>query len=99
MTGIDDVIVMSHDYRALHVGLEVAEEVDAVLYVSYVVTNASWSSAYDIRVFTKDKNMKVQYSPPFSLSLSLSLSPVPFSFSHSSNASGPVLWFDQTTNW
>ena len=39
-----------------------------MLYVSYVVTNASWSSAYDIRVFTKDKNMKVH------LSLSLSLS-------------------------
>lgn len=45
--------------RAVHVGLEASEEVDAVLYVSYVVTNASWSSAYDIRVFTKDKNMKV----------------------------------------
>ena len=41
---------------------------DAVLYVSYVVTNASWSSAYDIRVFTKDKNMKVI--------LSLSLIPI-----------------------
>ena len=39
-----------------------------LLYVSYVVTNASWSSVYDIRVLTKDKNMKV------SLSLSLSLS-------------------------
>ena len=47
--------------RAVHVGLEASEEVDAVLYVSYVVTNASWSSVYDIRVFTKDKNMKVQY--------------------------------------
>ena len=46
-------------HRAVHVGLEAPEEVDAVLYVSYVVTNASWSSAYDIRVFTKDKNMKV----------------------------------------
>ena len=46
-------------YRAVHVGLEASEEVDAVLYVSYVVTNASWSSAYDIRVFTKDKSMKV----------------------------------------
>ena len=49
-------------YRAVHVGLEASEKVDAVLYVSYVVTNASWSSAYDIRVFTKDKNMKVQYT-------------------------------------
>ena len=49
-------------HRAVHVGLEASEEVDAVLYVSYVVTNASWSSAYDIRVFTKDKTMKVQYS-------------------------------------
>ena len=49
-------------HRAVHVGLEASEEVDAVLYVSYVVTNASWSSAYDIRVFTKDKNMKVSLS-------------------------------------
>ena len=49
-------------HRAVHVGLEASEEVDAMLYVSYVVTNASWSSAYDIRVFTKDKNMKVSLS-------------------------------------
>ena len=49
-------------FRAVHVGLEAPEEVDAVLYVSYVVTNASWSSAYDIRVFTKDKNMKVLHA-------------------------------------
>ena len=64
-----DMVVVYFDLcccRAVHVGLEVAEEVDAVLYVSYVVSNASWSSAYDIRVFTKDKSMKV-------LSLSLSL--------------------------
>ena len=32
------------------------------LIVSYVVSNASWSSAYDVRVFTKDKAMKV-YTP------------------------------------
>ena len=58
--------------RAVHVGLEVAEEVDAVLYVSYVVSNASWSSAYDIRVFTKDKSMKV---PSLSLSFPLLSTP------------------------
>ena len=44
----------------LHVGLEAAEEGDATLTVSYVVSDASWSSAYDVRVFTKDKTMKVE---------------------------------------
>ena len=43
----------------LHVGLEAAVEGDATLIVSYVVSNASWSSTYDVRVFTKDKTMKV----------------------------------------
>ncbi len=46
--------------RTLHVGLEAAEEGEAILFVSYVVTNASWSSSYDVRVFTKDKTMKVR---------------------------------------
>ena len=45
--------------RAVHVGLEARAETEAILYLSYVVTNASWSSAYDARVFTKDKLMKV----------------------------------------
>ena len=45
--------------RAVHVGLEARAETKAILYLSYVVTNASWSSAYDARVFTKDKLMKV----------------------------------------
>ncbi|XP_064396719.1 protein F37C4.5-like isoform X2 [Halichondria panicea] len=47
--------------RTLHVSLEAAEEGEAILFVSYIVTNASWSSSYDVRVFTKDKTMKVQY--------------------------------------
>ena len=29
------------------------------LFISYVVFNASWSPSYDLRVFTKDKSMKV----------------------------------------
>ncbi len=56
-------------YRTLHVGLEAAEEGEAILFISYVVTNASWSSSYDVRVFTKDKTMKVKsithYCPVF----------------------------------
>ena len=60
---LNELLLHSVCPRAVHVGLEASEEVDAVLYVSYVVTNASWSSAYDIRVFTKDKNMKVSLSP------------------------------------
>ena len=44
---------------SVRVGLEVSEETDVSLVVSYVVSNASWSSAYDVRVFTKDRTMKV----------------------------------------
>ena len=32
---------------------------DVHLKVSYVVSCAAWSSSYDVRVFTKDKTMKV----------------------------------------
>ena len=46
-------------YRAVHVGLEAAAEMKVTLFLSYVVTNASWSAAYDARVFTKDKLLKV----------------------------------------
>ena len=49
----------THTHSTLHIGLKAPEETDAVIFVSYVVTNASWSSAYDVRVFTKDKSMKV----------------------------------------
>ena len=45
--------------RSVHIGLETSEEVEGVLFVSYVVSQASWSSSYDVRVFTKDKAMKV----------------------------------------
>ena len=41
------------------ISLEASEVCDVVLLVSYVVSNASWSSSYDVRVFTKDKTMKV----------------------------------------
>ena len=46
-------------YRTLHVGLEAMEEGPVDLFVSYIVSDASWSSSYDVRVFTKDKTMKV----------------------------------------
>ena len=44
---------------SLRVSLEVQQDMSVSLIVSYVVSNASWSSAYDVRVFTKDKAMKV----------------------------------------
>ena len=34
-------------------------ETDITLLVSYVVSNASWSSAYDVRVLPVNKEMKV----------------------------------------
>ena len=39
------------------------------LVVSYVVSNASWASAYDARVFTKDKVMKVNATPSGSIGM------------------------------
>ena len=41
------------------ISLEASEVCDVALLVSYVVSNASWSSSYEVRVFTKDKTMKV----------------------------------------
>ena len=48
--------------RAIHIGLETTEETEGVLLLSYLVINASWSSAYDVRVFTKNKAMKARHS-------------------------------------
>ncbi|KAL5491212.1 hypothetical protein EMCRGX_G016458 [Ephydatia muelleri] len=47
--------------RCVHIGLEASEETDVTLLVSYVVSNASWSPAYDVRVLPVTKEMKVQY--------------------------------------
>ena len=47
-------------HSSLCVGLDAREKGDVTLVVSYVVSNASWSSAYDVRVFTKDRAMKVR---------------------------------------
>ena len=60
--------------RAIHVSLESEGKMDAVLYLSYVVSNASWSSTYDARVFTKDKTMKVNMSPIVVLRASVTVS-------------------------
>ena len=47
---------------SLQVSLETQQDMSVSLIVSYVISNASWSSAYDVRVFTRDKAMKV-YTP------------------------------------
>ena len=44
---------------SVHIGLEASMETDVTLLVSYVVCNASWSPAYDVRVFPITKEMKV----------------------------------------
>ena len=44
----------------MKVTLEAEQKVEIILVLSYVVSNASWSPAYDVRVFTKDKTMKVE---------------------------------------
>ena len=49
-------------FRTVKVTLGAEKDVDVRLFISYVVYNASWSPSYDLRVFTKDKSMKVAYT-------------------------------------
>ena len=46
-------------YRCVCISLEAAEDTDVTLALSYVVSSASWSPQYDLRVFSSDKTMKV----------------------------------------
>ena len=46
-------------YRCVCISLEAADDTDVVLALSYVVSSASWSPQYDLRVFSSDKTMKV----------------------------------------
>ena len=45
--------------RCVCISLEAADDTDVVLALSYVVSSASWSPQYDLRVFSSDKTMKV----------------------------------------
>ena len=49
--------------RLVRVFLETAMDTDVIMFLSYVVSNASWSSTYDVRVFSKvsEKILKMQY--------------------------------------
>eukprot|EP00731_Ephydatia_muelleri_P007217 Em0003g1465a len=47
--------------RSVHVGLDAAMETDVTIFVSYVVSNASWSPSYDVRVLPAEDLMRVQY--------------------------------------
>ena len=53
------VCILANMCSSVHIGLEASMETDVTLLVSYVVTNASWSPAYDVRVFPITKEMKV----------------------------------------
>ena len=44
---------------SVSISLDSGEPCDIQLLVSYVVSCAAWNSSYDVRVFTKDKTMKV----------------------------------------
>ena len=46
-------------YRCVCISLEAANDTDVELALSYVVSSASWSPQYDLRVFSNDKTMKV----------------------------------------
>ena len=47
--------------RLVRVFLETAMDTEVIMFLSYVVSNASWSSTYDVRVFSKvsEKILKV----------------------------------------
>ncbi|KAI8488186.1 protein F37C4.5-like isoform X8 [Branchiostoma floridae x Branchiostoma belcheri] len=47
--------------REVLVVLDTKEEARVELIVSYVVSKARWAPKYDMRVFTKDSAMKIQY--------------------------------------
>ena len=46
--------------RVLCVLLDVIKDTEVQLKVSYVVSKAMWSPKYDLRVFSKDGQMKVR---------------------------------------
>ena len=50
--------IISH-HRSVHIGLDAAVETDVSLYISYVVSNSSWSPSYDIRVLPDENLMRV----------------------------------------
>jgi hypothetical protein len=49
--------------KFISVVVEAKESGTIQLDITYTMNNASWSLFYDIRVFTKDKVMKIQYLP------------------------------------
>ncbi len=67
--------------------LHAVDECDITLVLSYVVSNASWSPAYDTRVFTKDKTIKV-------LTYTTICPSVP-----SAPNTAPLLWYDKAIHW
>ena len=47
--------------RCACISLEAAVNTDVELALSYIVSSASWSPQYDLRVFSNDKTMKVSH--------------------------------------
>ena len=45
-------------HRCVCISLEAANDTDVLLALSYVVSSASWTPQYDLRVFSNDKTMK-----------------------------------------
>ena len=54
------LIIFLYYCRSVKIILEAEQKVEIVLILCYVVSNASWTPAYDVRVFTEDKTMKVE---------------------------------------
>ncbi|KAI0240642.1 Protein F37C4.5 [Lamellibrachia satsuma] len=52
---------MMNEARVLCVLLDVIKDTEVQLKVSYVVSKAMWSPKYDLRVFSKDGQMKIFY--------------------------------------
>ena len=52
---------MTHAPREVNILIESYEEEEVKLFVSYVVSDAGWLPKYDLRVHSRDKNLKVNY--------------------------------------
>ena len=73
--------------RCVCISLEAADDADVVLALSYVVSSASWSPQYDLRVFSSDKTMKV------------TVTRITFSPQYYPTCTGVVLWSNKAVDW
>ena len=62
----DNASILLFLFRNISVLLDASKNGEVTLIVSYIVSNASWTPLYDVRVFNKENTMQVlhQRAPP-----------------------------------